>query len=32
VDLLCWIGFGETREYLERVSIAYMEYGQICAP
>jgi hypothetical protein len=31
VDLLRWIGFGETREYLERVSIAYWEYRQIYA-
>jgi len=25
-DLLCWIGFGETREYLERVSLNYRVY------
>jgi soluble lytic murein transglycosylase len=31
-DLLRWIGFGETREYVERVSIAYWEYQQIYGP
>jgi soluble lytic murein transglycosylase len=31
-DFIRWIGFGETREYLERVSIAYWEYQQIYMP
>jgi len=28
-DLLRWIGFGETREYLERVSLAYRVYQEL---
>ena len=28
-DLLRWIGFGETREYLERVSLAYQVYQEL---
>jgi len=31
-DFVRWIGFGETREYLERVSIAYWTYQQIYFP
>jgi soluble lytic murein transglycosylase len=31
-DFIRWIGFGETREYLERVSLAYWEYRQIYVP
>jgi len=31
-DFIRWIAFGETREYLERVSIAYWEYQQVYAP
>ena len=31
-DFIRWIGFGETREYLERVSTAYWEYQQIYMP
>jgi soluble lytic murein transglycosylase len=30
-DLLRWIGFGETREYLERVTIAYQVYQELYA-
>jgi soluble lytic murein transglycosylase len=28
-DLLRWIGFGETREYLERVSLSYRVYQEL---
>jgi soluble lytic murein transglycosylase len=28
-DLLRWIGFGETREYLERVSLSYQVYQEL---
>lgn len=28
-DFIRWVGYGETREYLERVSIAYWAYQQI---
>jgi len=28
-DLLRWIGFGETREYLERVSVSYRIYREL---
>jgi soluble lytic murein transglycosylase len=31
-DFIRWIGFGESREYLERVSIAYWVYRQAYAP
>jgi soluble lytic murein transglycosylase len=31
-DFIRWIGFGETREYLEKVSIAYWQYRQIYMP
>jgi soluble lytic murein transglycosylase len=31
-DFIRWIGFGETREYLEKVSIAYWIYQQIYSP
>ena len=31
-DFIRWIGFGETREYLERVSMAYWTYQQIYSP
>jgi len=31
-DFIRWIGYGETREYLERVSIAYWTYQQIYSP
>lgn len=31
-DFIRWIGFGETREYLERVSINYWIYQQIYSP
>jgi soluble lytic murein transglycosylase-like protein len=30
-DLLRWIGFGETREYLERVSSSYRVYQELYA-
>jgi len=30
-DLLRWIGFGETREYLERVSLSYQVYQELYA-
>jgi len=30
-DLLRWIGFGETREYLERVSLSYRAYQELYA-
>jgi soluble lytic murein transglycosylase len=30
-DLLRWIGFGETREYLERVSSSYLVYQELYA-
>jgi soluble lytic murein transglycosylase len=30
-DLLRWIGFGETREYLERVSLSYRVYQELYA-
>jgi soluble lytic murein transglycosylase len=30
-DLLRWIGFGETREYLERVSLNYRVYQALYA-
>jgi len=30
-DLLRWIGFGETREYLERVSLGYRVYQELYA-
>ena len=30
-DLLRWIGFGETREYVERVSLSYQVYEQVYA-
>jgi soluble lytic murein transglycosylase len=30
-DLLRWIGFGETREYLERVSLCYRVYQELYA-
>jgi soluble lytic murein transglycosylase-like protein len=30
-DLLRWIGFGETREYLERVSSSYLVYQEMYA-
>lgn len=30
-DLLRWIGFGETREYLERVSLSYRVYRELYA-
>ncbi len=30
-DLLRWIGFGETREYLERVSLSYRIYQELYA-
>ena len=30
-DLLRWIGFGETREYLERVSSSYQVYQELYA-
>jgi soluble lytic murein transglycosylase-like protein len=28
-DLLRWIGFGETREYLSRVSLSYLVYQEL---
>jgi hypothetical protein len=28
-DLLRWIGFGETREYLQRVSLSYQIYQEL---
>lgn len=28
-DLIRWIGFGETREYLERVSLSYRIYQEL---
>jgi soluble lytic murein transglycosylase len=28
-DLLRWIGFGETREYLARVSLSYQVYQEL---
>ncbi len=31
-DFIRWIGFGETREYLERVSITYWIYQEIYSP
>ncbi len=31
-DLLRWVGFGETREYLERVSLSYQVYQELYAP
>jgi soluble lytic murein transglycosylase len=30
-DLLRWIGFGETREYLQRVSLSYQVYQELYA-
>ena len=30
-DLLRWIGFGETREYLSRVSLSYLVYQELYA-
>jgi soluble lytic murein transglycosylase len=30
-DLLRWIGFGETREYVERVSLSYQVYETVYA-
>lgn len=30
-DLLRWIGFGQTREYLERVSLSYQVYQELYA-
>jgi soluble lytic murein transglycosylase len=30
-DLLRWIGFGETREYLARVSLSYRVYRELYA-